>query len=208
MELREALQQISEIRHQMARTEVFRGYRASTVGFSGALGLLAAVVQSHWIPTPANQLERYLTLWISVALLSLLVAGAELFRRMRRSQLDLIRDMTKLAVEQFAPCLAVGALITACIYQHAPQVAWMLPGLWSSLFGLGIFASCRWLPSAVNWGGLYYVICGACLLRWGQGEFAFSPWLMAIAFGGGQFLCAGILYWTLERRHVAQITIS
>jgi C4-dicarboxylate transporter len=43
MELHEALSQISEIRQQMARSEVFRGYRSMTVGFSGVLGLLAAV---------------------------------------------------------------------------------------------------------------------------------------------------------------------
>ena len=45
MELREALQQISDIRQQMARSEVFRGYRSATVGFSGVLGILAAAFQ-------------------------------------------------------------------------------------------------------------------------------------------------------------------
>ena len=35
MELREALTQITEIRLQLARTEVFRGYRAMPVAFSG-----------------------------------------------------------------------------------------------------------------------------------------------------------------------------
>ena len=48
MELREALQQISDIRQQMARSEVFRGYRSLTVGSSGVLGLLAAAVQPRW----------------------------------------------------------------------------------------------------------------------------------------------------------------
>ena len=38
MELREALTQITEIRLQMARTEVFRGYRAIPAAFSGARG--------------------------------------------------------------------------------------------------------------------------------------------------------------------------
>ena len=39
MELREALTQITEIRLQMARTEVFRGYRAVPAAFSGAVAL-------------------------------------------------------------------------------------------------------------------------------------------------------------------------
>ena len=40
-ELHEALERIAEIRHQMARTEVFRGYRALPVAFSGALAVAA-----------------------------------------------------------------------------------------------------------------------------------------------------------------------
>ena len=203
VELREALQQISDIRQQMARSEVFRGYRSLTVGFSGVLGLLAAVFQSQWVPSPATDLGRYLVLWVGVALVSATIAGVELFVRAKHAGSGLARDMTRLAVEQFAPCLVVGALLTICIYRSAPNVAWMLPGLWSLVFGLGIFASCRLLPSPVVWAGLYYIVCGCCSLRWGQGEHALAAWQMAIAFGGGQLLCAAILYWTLERKHVA-----
>ena len=57
MELREALTQITEIRLQMARTEVFRGYRAVPAAFSGAVALAAATVQAVAIadPRPADQ---------------------------------------------------------------------------------------------------------------------------------------------------------
>jgi hypothetical protein len=75
MELREALSQISEIRQQMARSEVFRGYRSITVGFSGVFGLLAAVLQSQWVASPESELGRYLCLWLSIAAASLTVAG-------------------------------------------------------------------------------------------------------------------------------------
>ncbi|MGI9473245.1 MAG: hypothetical protein ACR2NZ_17015 [Rubripirellula sp.] len=203
MELREALQQISDIRQQMARGEVFRGYRALTVAFSGVLGLLAASYQSTWVPAPESDLGRYLILWIGVALVGATIAGIELLFRARHAGPGLARDMTRLAVEQFLPCLVVGALLTICIYRFAPGVAWMLPGLWSLMFGLGIFASCRLLPSQVVWAAFYYVVCGCCLLRWGQGENSLAPWQMATAFGGGQMLCSAILYWTLERKHDA-----
>jgi hypothetical protein len=112
--------------------------------------------------------------------------------------------MTLRAVEHFLPCIVVGALVTMCIYRGAPQVAWMLPGLWSLIFSLGIFASYRLLPSQAFWVGLYYALCGCGCLLWGQGEHAFSPWLMAISFGGGQSLAATILYRTLERSHGSQ----
>ncbi|MEZ6044679.1 MAG: hypothetical protein R3C11_03665 [Planctomycetaceae bacterium] len=47
--------------------------------------------------------------------------------------------------------------------------------------------------------GGYYVMCGCLCLIVGQGELAYSPWLMGITFGLGQLISAFILYWTLER---------
>ena len=67
MELHDALSQISEIRRQMARTEVFRGYRAVPVAFSGVLAWAAALVQAAWIPEPTRDVRSYLMLWIGAA---------------------------------------------------------------------------------------------------------------------------------------------
>lgn len=201
VELRDALQQISDIRQQMARGEVFRGYRSLTVGASGVLGLLAAAVQARWVADPETDLARYLALWVGVAALSAVIAGVELVMRAHKSGSGLARDMTRLAVEQFLPCLVVGALLTICIYRTAPFVAWMLPGLWSLVFGLGVFASSRLLPSLVAWVGLYYVVCGCICLYAGPGDQFLASWKMALCFGGGQLFCAAILYWTLERKH-------
>lgn len=199
MQLDEALRQISDIRHQMARSEVFRGYRAATVGISGVLGLLAAALQPLWIASPASQLGLYLGLWIGVAAVSAIVAGVEMLWRLRGAGPGLVRERALLAVEQFLPCVVVGALLTLIVYRAAPDVAWMLPGLWSLIYGLGVFASYRLLPPQVFWVGSYYVLCGCGGLAWGQGDNAFSPWQMGISFGGGQGLSAMILYWTLER---------
>lgn len=205
MELREALRQISDIRQQMAQSEVFRGYRSMTVSFSGVLGILAATFQQHWVATPVSELGpeselgRYVGLWLSVAAASLIVAGGEMYVRAQRAGPGLAREMTLLAIEQFLPCIVVGALLTVCIYHSAPQVAWMLPGLWSLVFSLGVFASYRLLPRQAFWVGAYYAVCGCvCLLR-GQGDNALAPWQMGISFGGGQLLGAAILYWNLER---------
>jgi hypothetical protein len=203
MELREALSQISDIRRQMARSEVFRGYRSMTVGFSALLGFSAAAIQPWWVASPELELGRYLCLWLSVAAASLIVAGTEMWWRARGVGAGMAREMTLLAVEQFLPCIVVGTLLTFCIYRTAPQVAWMLPGLWSLVFGLGVFASYRLLPRQVFWVGLYYVLCGCGCLLWGQGENALSAWQMAISFGGGQLFAAATLYWTLERTHVS-----
>jgi hypothetical protein len=199
MELREALRQISDIRASVARSEVFRGYRSLTVGFSGALGIGAALFQSQWVASPATDLGRYLCFWISVAAVSLIVVTVELCWRAHHAGPGLSREMTRLAVEQFLPCVVAGALLTLSIYRYAPQAGWMLPGLWAMVFGLGVFASYRLLPRQVFWVGVFYIVCGCGCLQWAQGENAFSPWQMGITFGGGQLLSAAILFWNLER---------
>tara|TARA_Y100000294_G_scaffold161803_1_gene166482 strand:+ start:6459 stop:7082 length:624 start_codon:yes stop_codon:yes gene_type:complete len=206
MQLDEALRQISDIRQQMARSELFRGYRSVTVGFSGAAGLLAAAFQPQWVASPENDLGRYLGLWLTVAAASLAVGGTEMYWRARGAGAGLARQRTLLAVNQFLPCVVVGALLTLAIYRSAPHVAWMLPGLWSLLYGLGVFASYRLLPRQVFWVGSYYVVCGCACLLWAQGDNAFSPWLMGVSFGGGQLLSAAILYWTLERTDASSRT--
>ena len=204
MELREALCQITEIRRQMARSEVFRGYRSLTVACSGVLGLLGAACQPHFVASPESELGRYLTLWIGVAAACVIVAAGEMWWRVRNTGSALARQMTQLALGQFLPSLVIGALLTLCIYRSAWQVAWMLPGLWSLVFSLGVFASYRLLPRQFFWIGSYYALCGIGCLLWGQGAGALSPWQMGISFGGGQLMSAAILYWTLERTNDSQ----
>ena len=77
MELRDALTQISVIRRQMARTEVFRGYRAVPVAFSGVLALAAALIQATWILEPAEQMPSYLALWVGAAIVSAIGADPD-----------------------------------------------------------------------------------------------------------------------------------
>ena len=157
------LRQVSEIREQLARTELFRGYRSLTVAFSGVVGLTAAVVQATWLPKPTERWgdsrrcgsARRLSIWLSWAWRSGL--GHE-------RPLALTRRTTVFAVEQFLPSLVVGGLLTVVIVERASESVWMLPGLWALLFSLGIFASCRLLPRAVSIAGMWYLVAG--VWRW------------------------------------------
>jgi hypothetical protein len=199
MELRQALTQVAEIREHLARTEVFRGYRSLTVGFSGLVGLTAAALQAAWLRQPTERLGAYLALWIGAAALNVAVVGVEIWFRALRAETSLARRTTIFAVEQFLPSLAAGGLLTVVIAERASESVWMLPGLWSLLFSLGIFASCRLLPRAVSVAGMWYLVGGIFALTWGQGESVLSPWIMAMTFGVGQLLTAVILHFTLER---------
>ena len=70
MELRDALGQISEIREQMARSSVFRGFRALPVACTGLFAVAGAVLQPTLVPEPARDPAAWLKLWIAVATLS------------------------------------------------------------------------------------------------------------------------------------------
>jgi hypothetical protein len=203
MELREALTQITEIRLQLARTEVFRGYRAMPVAFTGAVALMAALIQSATIDEPALQIASYLTIWIGAAALSALAAGIEMLMRARDAALSLRRAQTWLAYEQFLPCIAAGALVTVVVVRVSPENVRMLPGFWQIFYSLGIFASCRLLPKATFWVAVFYLGTGLAVLSLSQGDSALSPWTMGLPFGMGQSLAAAVLYFTLERDHGA-----
>lgn len=195
MELHEALSQIAEIRARVAESESFRGYRAVPVAATGGLALLAALIQPHVVTGP----ESFLVLWTGTAVLALGVAGYGVWQRLRSADNPLGRELTRLAVGQFFPCLAAGALVTAAIARHSTEFTWALPGLWQVLFSLGIFASCRLLPRAVLGVALFYLTAGTFNLALAQDDLAFSPWRMGLPFGLGQAATAIILYWHLER---------
>jgi hypothetical protein len=202
MELRDALTQITEIRLQLARNEVFRGYRAMPVAFSGGVAVLAAFIQLLTMPEPVVQIGPYLVLWIGAAVVSALAAGLEMMIRARNSGTTMTRELTWLALEQFCPSLMAGALVTVVLVRAAPESLWMLPGLWQIMYALGIFASCRLLPRQTFWVAVFYLGTGLAALALAHGDRALSPWSMGLPFGAGQFLAALVLYRTLERDHV------
>ena len=203
VELREALGQIDEIRRQMARTEVFRGFRSLPVAFTGTLALAASVVQSVWIPEPTRDISSYLTLWIGAAAVGIAAAGVEMLMQARRSsRWDPVRRRLRLAVEQFLPCLVAGGLTTIVLVRSAEAEIWMLPGLWSIFFALGIFATRRLLPRATFGVACYYLVLGLADLTVARGDLGVVPLGDGRAVrGADNSFAAAVLYSTLERDH-------
>jgi hypothetical protein len=206
MELREALTQIAEIREQMARGTIFRGYRAATTAFSGVVAIVTGLLQ--WVlmgrPVAPADGRTFVLVWVAAAIVSLLVVGTEMAIRSRRWASQVQRQLTLLAVEQFTPSLAAGALLAWVFYDFLSAEIWMLPGLWMILFSLGLFASARLLPRAVFgvagcylWAGIFVLL----LSHSGNSSWRLSPGLMAGTFGLGQLAIAAILYVKLERHH-------
>jgi len=198
-DLSKALGDIRSIRRRVAHTTKFRGYGPATLTATGVFAMLAAGAQIHWIPQPASHVRHYVGLWCATALVSAVLAGLQMYTRSRRLHSGLSDEMIHMAVEQFLPAVAAGILLTFVLLRTVPSVAWMLPGLWQVIFSLGIFASCRFLPRQVFVAGAWYLLTGMICLGFG-GSRALSPWAMAIPFGVGQMLVAGILFFCAKER--------
>ena len=191
-DLHKALGDITSIRRQVAQTTEFRGYGPATLASTGAIAALAAVAQSFWLPEPASHIPAYLAIWVSTAVLSATLIGAQMHTRARRMHSGMANEMIRMAVEQFLPAVGAGALITIVLVTKVGAALWMLPGLWQVIFSLGVFSSCRFLPRPMIAAGAWYLLTGLLCLSLGDAR-ALSPWTMGISYGGGQLIVALIL---------------
>jgi len=196
-ELDKALGDISSIRRQMARSTQFRGFGPVTLAATGVFAIAGAGAQMLFLPNAAQHVAAYLATWTSIAIISAATIGSHMLTRTRRIHSGLADEMIRMAVEQFLPAAAAGALVTLVLLRFAPSVLWMIPGLWQLTFSLGVFSSCRFLPRPMFLAGLWYLLTGLCCIAIGDAR-AFSPWTMGISYGAGQFLVAGILFFQRE----------
>jgi hypothetical protein len=200
-DLNRALGDISSIRRQMARSTEFHGYGPATLAGTGVFAVAAAAVQARWLPDPTHHVAAYLGIWIATAILSAALIGAQMLTRTHRIHSGLADEMIHMAVEQFLPSAGAGALVAFVLAYSVPAALWMLPGIWQIIYGLGVFASCRFLPRPIAAAGAWYLLTVLVCISL-AGSRALSPWAMGIPYGVGQVLVAGILlFCTREGRH-------
>jgi hypothetical protein len=194
-DLNKAIGDISSIRMQVARSTEFRGYGPATLAATGFFAVAAGAAQALWLPDPAGHVLAYLAIWISTAIVSAALIGTQMRARTHRVHSGLANEMILMAVEQFLPSVAAGALLTFAIARYVPGAVWMLPGLWQLIFSLGVFSSCRFLPRPMLTAGAWYLVTGLVCIAL-AGNLALSPWAMAIPYGAGQVLVAGVLFFS------------
>ncbi len=193
-DLDKALSDISTIRSQIAAGTAFRGYGPAALAASGALALITAFAQSLWLPDPKTQALVFFIAWGAAAALSMGLIWIEMRRRARRHHSGLADAMIRQAMDQFLPAAAAGVLLPLFILGYAPDAAWMMPGLWQVLMGLGLFASARSLPRPVTIVAAFYLLAGFAVLLIASDGYALSPWTMGLPFMLGQFAMAAIVH--------------
>ena len=192
-----ALEQIAQIHEQLAKGEIYRGWRSLPVACSGLVGLAAAA----WQSAAAQPLEpsSFTMYWIAVGAVALLVGCCEIAWHYVVRANATERRRSRQVIGQFLPALVAGALVTGVFVRIGPALAALLPGLWALFFGVGIFSARPYVPRASGWVALFYWTAGLLLLWLSPGLARLSPWAVGGTFGVGQLFAAAVLYWNLER---------
>lgn len=191
-ELDRALADIVEIRSRIAQASEFRGLGPAALAASGGLAFAVAALQS--LLPGALEPFPYFAAWTLTAIAAVGLIGAEMLRRANRHHGGLADQMIREAVLGFVPAGVAGAALLAVLARFAPELLWMLPGLWLVLVGLGIFAAARSLPRAVVYGAAWYFVAGFAVLLLAAGDRQLSPWVMGLPFAVGQLLMAAIVH--------------
>jgi hypothetical protein len=192
-----ALDQIAEIHRQMAKGEVYRGYRSLPVALSGVIGLIGAWLQPATLGT-ADPIG-FVLYWTAIAAAAAFVGSIEIIFNYAVHEDASGRRQTRKVVGQFLPSLVGGAAMTVCFTHLSAALVPLLPGLWAICFGIGTFASRPYLPRASGWIALLYYVVGFTLLWIARGPEPLSGWWVGGTFGAGQLLAATVLWWNLER---------
>jgi hypothetical protein len=192
-----ALDQIAEIHQQIAKGEVYRGYRSLPVAASGLIGIAAAWLQPATLGT--GDPVGFVLYWTAIAVAAGFVGSSEIVYNYVVHEGGSDKRQTRKVVGQFLPSVVGGAAITVCFTHLSAALVPLLPGLWTICFGIGTFASRPYLPKASGWIALFYYAAGFTLLWIARGPEALTGWWVGGVFGVGQLLAALVLWWNLER---------
>ena len=192
-QLDKALADIVEIKSRLARSSEFLGLGPAALALTGVLAFAVALAQTLWSgPSPAP--APYFAAWVVTAVVATALIGAEMLRRADRHHVGLADQMIREAVLNFVPAGVAGAGLLAFVALAAPDLAWLLPGLWLILVSLGIFAAARSLPRAMPLAAAWYLLSGFAVLLLAARDHTLSPWFMGLPFTVGQFLVAAIVH--------------
>ena len=192
-----ALDQIAEIHQQIAKGEVYRGYRSLPIAASGLIGIAAAWLQPAALGSGVP--IGFVFYWTAIAAAAGFVGSSEILYNFLVHDDPATRRQTAKVVGQFLPSVMGAAAITVCFVHLSASLVTLLPGLWAICFGIGTFASRPYLPRASGWVALFFYVAGFTLLWIASGANSLTGWWVGGVFGGGQLFAAAVLWWNLER---------
>lgn len=189
MTVRDAIDRLDVIHDHLSRAEEYRGFRAAGVALTGVIGFMAAAVQ----PFIADGAESFVAYWIAVAVLGAAVSAGPSLYAYHAVEDEFDRRRARRLLEQFLPCVLVGAVVTAAFAKSGPEMMPCLPGVWGLVFGLGLISARPFLPSGVGQVGWFYLLAGSFVLVQGLSHREPSGWAVGGMFGVGHLAVAALL---------------
>jgi hypothetical protein len=175
----------------MATVQRFDGYSGNAAIASGAVAFAAGAVQMLVSPAPATLPEKqsYLAIWLTCLGIALAINyGAILMWRTRNHNAFADVQMRNVGMSIF-PAVLAGGVITAALVTRGLYD--LLPGMWSAIYALGLFASRSQVPREVVYVAIAFG-AAACALLFLHGA-ALSWWIMPLAFGSGQIAIGSLV---------------
>ncbi len=193
VEFEQALADLEEVRDRLAACQQFKGYSSPAAAASGAMAIIAGVVQLVLVPRPANALDdrTYLIVWFSCLAAGLLLNYGALAVWYARSAGRQERVRTRSAGITLLPAIGLGAVLSLTLIIHG--LIWMLPGVWYASYAVGLYASRAMVPKGAIPLAAVFGIAGAVLLLMPDPSLSLSWWVMPLGFGVGQIFIGWLL---------------
>lgn len=201
-DIEQALAQISDIRSTLAASTRFRGFAPEVLLLAAGASLLLAIAQTIWPDKLAANDVQHVILWGSLLAIAGVTVTLEAVYRGHALHGDMAGSMLRTLLSLVIPYVAVQTVIGAVICYYAPQVAWLIPGLWQLLVSLVCHSFITRLPRSVIWVARWYFLCGTIVLILAAQTGHLSPWMMGIPFAVGHALLAYFLRHSGETQHV------
>ena len=152
-------------------------------GIVMGLTALAAAAAARWLAP-----DRWLEIWIGVALLAFAIGGLAMARKARVQGVRLSRGVGRRFLLSLSPPLAAAALLTVAL--TAAGAAELVPACWLLLYGAGVITGGAFSVRLVPMMGACFMVLGVLALF---APFAWSNLILAAGFGGCHLLFGGII---------------
>lgn len=137
--------------------------------------------------------EAFVCYWVAISMVAALGLAIDITYRYFRQSNSHQRRVTRQTLAELVPYFSMAALVTYVLYRGHVESLHLLPGLWCIFLGLAVYSIRQRFLGFGKWIALFYLVCGIWNLALGFPIDPFSPFRMALPFGIGHVLSAGIL---------------
>ncbi len=169
-----AMDNLQYIRQTMERATAFTG-----ISGGGQVAIGVTALAASFIAAQQKAFKNWLSVWVTEAVVALLIAGWSIDRKARAAKMPLLSGPGRKVAFSLSPPILAGGLVTIVLYRAGLTNA--IPGLWLLLYGTGVVTGGMFSVSVVP-------IMGICFMALGAAAFFAPPgfvnWFMAAGFGG------------------------